>query len=117
MNKATSLIVPDAVQERLKKRKLELLVTSGTTFSYYSQDQGVLYNVQLIYDKTEFKDALETPDLHVIYSGHSRIGRGPCFGPDIFHQPSEDWEDGTEEATGLFRMGYPYVPVPVSDIS
>jgi hypothetical protein len=114
---ANDLIIPDKVQERLKKRNLELLETSGTTFAYYSGEQGVLYNVQLIYDKTEFKKALETPDLHVIYSGHSRIGRGPCFGPDVFKQPGEQWENGDDENTGLFRMGYPFVPVPVSDIS
>jgi hypothetical protein len=116
-NGANDLLVPNAVAERLKKRKLELLETSGTTFAYYSQEQGVLYNAQLIYDKADFKKALETPDLHVIYSGHSRIGRGPCFGPDVFKQPGEQWENGEEDGTGLFRMGYPFVPVPVSDVA
>jgi hypothetical protein len=116
-NGANDLLIPDAFEERMKKRKLELAEKSGTTFSYFSPEQGVLYNAQMIWDKTEFKKALETPDLHVIYSGHSRIGRGPCFGPDVFKQPGENWEDGEDEATGLFRMGYPFVPVPVSDVA
>ncbi len=110
---ADALLIPDAVKKRLK----DLDVTSGITASYFNKDQGVLYNLKLIFDKDEFKQCLETPGLMVIYSGHSRLGRGNCFGSDIFQQPGEDWENGTEpQKTGMFRMGYPFVPVMVSDV-
>lgn len=117
MNDEPDLLIPDATADRMQRSGLQMEITSGTTASFFSAKQGVLYNIRLIFTKKEFKEALETPDVHVIYSGHSRIGRGSCFGLDIFKQPGEDWEDGEEpELSGLFRMGYPFVPVPVSDI-
>src|SRR5215510_572103 len=69
------LCVPDAIDARLKKKNLALEVASGTTASFFSVDQGVLYHLKLIYEKGEFKEALETPGIALIYSGHSRIGR------------------------------------------
>ena len=78
--------------------------------------------------KDEFKQALETPGILVVYSGHSRFGRGPCFGPDIVMSldqsgklvrdfTGENWETGNDPGKfGLFRMGVPFVGVPFEEM-
>lgn len=77
--------------------------------------QGVMYLVHVVRTRTAFKAALENPDVLIIYAGHSRFGRGPCFGRDA--DPGEQWEDGDDEDTGIFRMGSPYVAPRAADIS
>ena len=82
---------------------------------YRNAVQNVLYIMELVEDKARFMRALGTEGVIVMYDGHARYGRGPCFGPDP--RPGDDWESGTEPATrGLFRMGYPYVGIPVHEI-
>ena len=81
---------------------------SGSTFATFkSAKQGVKYTIDVTTDKPEFKNKLETPGKpgtkeleywHVIYAGHSRYGRGACFGTD--DKPGEDWRT---------------VPVPLQD--
>lgn len=39
------------------------------------------YEIQVIFDKSDFAKALDTAEAIVVYDGHSRWGRGPCFGP------------------------------------
>src|SRR5262245_39468476 len=73
------------------------------------------FEVDLVYTMDEFAKALDTEGAVVIYSGHSRDGQGPAFGPSI---PSS-WDpakDGTYvpdkkscpvNPWGVhFRMGY-----------
>jgi len=98
----------------------------GTSATFKSVKQGVKYTIDVTTDRTEFKRKLETPEKpgtkeleywHIIYLGHSRYGRGACFGIDNSH--GEDWENGSDPAagtSGLYRMGYPFVGVPIHDI-
>ena len=61
---------------------------------------------------------MQTPGVHLIYTGHARYGRGPCFGSGGSSK-GEEWEEGHSahpNADGIFRMGFPYVPSPVGDI-
>lgn len=96
------------------KAPLPLVEHSPQYFEYASYQQGVLYRVHRIYTRTEFSQALATEEAFVIYSGHARYGRGPCFGES--DAPSEDWEDGNSAGSGLFRMGYPFLAVPVHEV-
>jgi len=93
---------------------LPLNITSGDTFEYTSKAQGVKFVVDIVNTKFEFKAALMSADRHVIYGGHARYGRGPCFGdkPD----KGENWEDGKDPPWGLFRMGYPFIGIPVEEV-
>lgn len=97
---------------------------SSATFK--SVNQGVKYTIEVTTDRSKFKEKLQTPGnegtleleyWHVIYDGHSRYGRGACFGTD--DSPGEDWENSstpTAGSDGLFRMGYRFVGVPALDI-
>jgi hypothetical protein len=82
-----------------------------------SAEQGVHFTMLVHTKKSEFETFLNRATVHVIYSGHARWGRGPCFGRG--HGPSEEWEDGAagkKADTGLFRMGYPFIALPTSEI-
>ena len=82
---------------------------------YYSPAQHVVYAMETVDDKRRFMEALGTEGIIVIYDGHARYGRGPCFGPDP--APGDDWEAGTEPTSrGLFRMGFPHIAVPVHEV-
>jgi hypothetical protein len=109
-NLSTDERLPDGLQLLLP----DLDITSATTATYLSQTQGVRYFIRIITQKDQYKTALETAGLHVVYAGHARYGRGPCFGDST--NPGEWWGDGTNATDGLFRMGYPYISVPTSDI-
>jgi hypothetical protein len=86
-----------------------------TSAEFVSHTQRVRYTIQVINTKDEYKRKLETPGLHVIYMGHSRYGRGQCFGPSS--DPGDDWEQGANTTTGgLFRTGYPVVGVHFSEL-
>ena len=86
---------------------------------YINHRQRVRFLIEETTDKTAFMNYLETPDVHVIYDGHARYGRGPCFGrngtADGSVRPGEDWEEGTSASTGIFRMGYPFIGIPVKE--
>jgi hypothetical protein len=85
---------------------------------YRNHRQRVIFDIQETRDKSVFRGWLETPELHVIYNGHARHGRGPCFGritESAVH--TEDWGEGTNRATtGAFRIGYPFIGIAVSEI-
>lgn len=82
---------------------------------YFNPVQNVVYVLTVVTSKADYIAAIETPGMIVIYLGHARFGRGPCFGPSP--APGNDWEDGTDPAmSGIFRMGYPALAVPISDI-
>lgn len=114
------LLAPVSVRDKrwpksMRARGPLTIVSSGNTFSYTSLAQGVKYIVTIVTSKKDFRNALLTKDMHVVYGGHARYGRGPCFGTS--DAPGEDWENGTNPSTtGLFRMGYPFIGVPVDEI-
>lgn len=103
------------------RRRAPLAITeTATGFEFASADQNVTYRVRMVTQKDQFRAALLTANAHVIYDGHARYGRGPCFGilptPGVVSS-TEDWENGTDPATtGIFRMGFPFIGVPVSEI-
>lgn len=85
---------------------------------YVSSSQRVRYQIQIVQRKTEFKTALETDGIIVVYGGHSRYGRGACFDQytGLANTHGEQWESGTSDDNGLFRLGFPYFAVPLTDI-
>jgi|GEM_PF-3421710 len=98
------------------KKPLAISALSDSEFEFDSHEQGVRYKVHRKLKRSELKTALETEDAHVIYSGHARFGRGPCFGRGTKDTKSEDWEDGTSTDTGIFRMGFPFLAIPITDV-
>lgn len=115
LNMPGVLINPSQGYGRMQTKKpLEIVEHSDRHFEYANYEQGVLYNVHRLVERDKFVEALQTDGAHVLYTGHARFGRGPCFGADS--SPGEDWEDGHSPATGLFRMGYPYLAVPLPSI-
>ena len=98
---------------------------------YVNHLQGVRFIIEETTSKQTFINWLKTPELHVIYMGHARYGRGPCFGArGIVRLPpatptgppratlfkTEDWEEGSNDDSGIFRMGYPYIGVEASEV-
>ncbi len=86
-------------------------------FVYENAPQGVSFDLKFVTKKSEFVQYLTTPDAHVVYAGHARYGRGPCFGDTA--APGEEWEEGTgthPNDTGIFRLGFPFLAVPISEI-
>ncbi len=98
----------------VKKKLPEIEVAANDTITYTSSVQKVRFKVRFVTTKGEFKAACETSGLHVVYSGHARYGRGPCFGPET---PGEHWAKGTGSGNdGIWGMGYPFLPVEEDDI-
>ena len=88
---------------------------SDTSAEFLSHTQRVRFTIDVITTKDAYKRELETPGKHVIYMGHSRYGRGQCFGPEP--TPGEDWEQGSDTNTwGLFRTGYKVIGVHFSEM-
>lgn len=84
---------------------------------YRNHRQRVRFTIQETTDKSVFKQWLETPGLHVIYKGHARYGRGPCFGRGGDEDLSQSWGDGNPTSTtGTFRIGYPFVGAPAHEV-
>jgi hypothetical protein len=100
----------------LKKKLTQFKVAADDlSGEYINSKQLVRYEVKIVRSKKDFKTALETQDAIVIYDGHSRYGRGACFDPKN-RNTGEHWEDGASDNEGIFRMGYPVIPVEHSDI-
>jgi hypothetical protein len=91
---------------------------------YINHAQGVRYTIEESTSKQQFITWLKTPDVHLIYMGHARYGRGPCFGARGLETvdgserilKTEDWEEGSNDASGIFRMGYTYIGVDVAEL-
>ncbi len=82
---------------------------------FVSHAQRVRFRIRLVTAKNDYKRDLQASGLHVVYTGHARYGRGPCFGPNT--DASDDWENGTDPTTrGLYRMGYPVILIPIEDM-
>lgn len=101
-------------QKRFKKYiKIDKLKNGDT--HYLNKLQNVRYTVRITNTKNDIQKYLQKPGIIVIYDGHARYGRGPCFGTSS--APGEDWGNGTDlNKTGMFRMGYRYLSVPASEI-
>lgn len=88
------------------------------TFTFFNQTQGVRFTIRVVNQKDEFVKALLTPGIQVVYAGHARFGRGPCFGGGG-DSTGEMWEEGTTAGhpnqDGIFRMGFPFIAVPAHD--
>lgn len=120
------IIVEDSVSIRkvLNENKLEKLGSVRKIGKYTSEKQKVKFVIIQLVSKKDFTLALETevPPLHVIYAGHSRYGRGACFDTNtgLADEKGNQWENGVkgkEEDSGLFRLGFPYVPVSLKDLA
>lgn len=85
---------------------------------YTSTKQKIHFQLQIVHTKSDFKTALETSGIIVVYDGHSRYGRGSCFDQyqESVNDHGDQWEDGTHKDNGLFRLGYPFLAVPFSEI-
>jgi hypothetical protein len=110
-------VIPDGnLSKRMTAAGLPLVISSAGNATFNSLKQGVNFTIKVVNTKKDWKAALESDKTHIaIYDGHSRFGRGCCFGTN--DATGEDWEAGSNPAlTGLFRMDFPFVAVPVSDI-
>jgi len=109
-----SFRIPQSLQSKFS----DMIIFGNDEAEYKSQAQQVKFKIRVVNTKDAFKKALETPGLHVIYSGHARYGRGPCFGQGAPTVSGEDWEQGTNPmTTGLLRMGFPVIGVHFSEIA
>ncbi len=101
---------------------------SDGSYEYLNTDQGVRFIIKVVQTKLQFREALTTPGAHVLYDGHARYGRGPCFG-EGGGSKGEMWEEGTGNGRdrprdalvhpcedGIFRMGAKYIGVEASEI-
>ena len=94
----------------------DLIMLDDSSASYWSEAQQVQFYIFVVSTKDLFIKALETPGLHVIYSGHARYGQGPCFG-DADDGPGENWGNGIDPATyGIYRMGFPLIGIEIEEV-
>ncbi len=92
-----------------------------TRAEYISHSQRIRYRIIIIQSKADFKEKLMEENAIVIYDGHSRYGRGTCFNDydgavDMHGDQWENGRTGCTNETGLFRLGFQYIAVPVEDI-
>jgi hypothetical protein len=115
---------PDTVFDPLKQMIGEGFEVDGDVATYSNDHLNVDYEITRVFSRQEYKDALETSGLCVVYMGHARYGRGACFARDHSSDPGDSWENGTDDpdnpylypVDGIFRLGYPYVPVELDDV-
>jgi hypothetical protein len=112
--------IPDYLVSKIGS---DVTVLDDGSAVYNSDKQHVTYVIQQVTTKSDFKTALQTDGAHVVYSGHARFGQGMCFGDTATDAQGnivqgEDWGKGSDpENTGLWRVGFPYIGLPVqSDI-
>ena len=117
--KRTGSLIPKSLQDDFP----DIVIQDDSHAVYISDVQRVEYHIEVVTTKDAFRKALETEGIHVIYTGHSRLGRGPCFGPELkgtfdasgdflADVTGDNWENGEagQEATfGVFRMGRPFL--------
>jgi hypothetical protein len=90
------------------------LVVDGAGAELSSYAQQAHYVIQVTTSKREYKQWLERPGAQVIYDGHSRYGRGPCFGSA---GPGHHWGTGRmPQVEGIFPMAYRFLEVPLLDV-
>lgn len=115
----------DRIRQILTELQINVFSSVRKVGRYTSESQKVKFVIVTVVSKRDFKKALEIeePQLHVIYNGHSRYGRGACFDTytDVCYeeprrQEGRQWGSGSSDDNGLFLLGYPYVPVALNDI-
>lgn len=88
--------------------------TASNSARYVSRSQNVNYTIRMTQSKTEYRGYLETRNIHVVYQGHARYGRGPCLGPN--NGKGNHWGNSDHPGTeGIYRMAYPYLKVPLTE--
>ncbi|MGN6368591.1 MAG: hypothetical protein ACTHN5_10050 [Phycisphaerae bacterium] len=110
---------PPTAVNALSNGAVTLTPLADNLFFFISDPQQIVYLLYITNEKSVFYQALATPGIMVIYSGHARHGQGACFHPESTFQeiiPGEWWNDGNGSDNGLLRFGYPYIHLPVSDI-
>jgi len=109
---AEDYAIPDYL---VKKIGSDVTTLADGTITYNSDAQHVTFVITQVTAKSDFKTALETAGIHVVYCGHARFGEGMCFGDN--DSPGEQWGNGTDNDTGDWRVGFPFIGLPVtSDI-
>ncbi|MDH5666819.1 MAG: hypothetical protein OEY86_02260 [Nitrospira sp.] len=79
----------------------------GSVWTYPKGAKGKpSHEVRVVYDIAEFTKALDTPDILVVYEGHSRYGQGPAFGPAGMPKVPDKKTFPTNPWGIHFRMGY-----------
>ena len=105
---------------------------NGDTCEVLNARQGVRWVVESTIWKNRFKEGLETDGIMVVYQGHSRHGNGACFGaapgdfPPQYRQEDggegeenvlgDHWGDGSDETDGMYRLGKPFMCMPLSEL-
>ncbi|MFO0680392.1 MAG: hypothetical protein U0169_27965, partial [Polyangiaceae bacterium] len=87
--------------------------------TFENHTQRINYIIHWRGQLDEFKTQLQNPNAAVIYQGHARYGRGPCFGPAGSPPANhgEFWNDGLTSHEGIFRMGQEWLSVTGEEIS
>jgi len=79
----------------------------GATNTYtFPKGKTPTHEIRLVFDQAEFGKALDEPDAVVVYDGHSRWGRGPCFGPANTAQMPDAKTFPVNPWNVSFLMGY-----------
>ncbi len=102
----SDFLIPDYLQLKLGDK---VHIASDQTITYTSDVQRVNFTLKFITSRDDYLAALQTPGVHVMYNGHARYGRGPCFGDDP--SPGDQWAN-----KGLWRIGFPFLAVDVAEI-
>ena len=112
-NKPETWRMPEFLEKQLGN---EIRVSGDRKTAWYkSKEQRVNYTLRITNRKDDLKKWLETDGVVVIYAGHARYGRGPCFGEN--KAPGQDWGNGSDPAVrGMFRLGFPFLAVPASEV-
>lgn len=99
---------------------ITLTNTSDTEATYENPAQGIRHRIHFRHSRNELKQRLEQADVGVIYQGHARYGRGPCFGPNGSPRngnTGDHWGAGDDATgTGIFRMGHEWIAVPDTEV-
>jgi hypothetical protein len=106
-----------AIPDYLSSRLSNLVVTDDCNMTYADDVQHVNFTIRRVTTKSDFVQALQTGGAHVIYSGHSRYGQGPCFGDGS--DPGQQWGSQPDDPTntGVMPSGFPYIGLPIDEIA
>jgi hypothetical protein len=99
-------LIPDYLQRKLGD---DVHIDSDGTITYTSDAQRVNFTIRFITSRDDYYRYLQMPDIHMVYNGHARYGRGPCFGDDP--SPGNQWGND-----GIWRMGFPFLALEVAEI-
>jgi hypothetical protein len=106
-----------AIPSYLSSKLSNLVVIDDRNMTYADDVQHVNFTIQRVTTKSDFVKWLQTDGAHVVYSGHARLGQGPCFGDSA--DPGEEWGSHAPDAltTGVLPSGFPYIGLPIDEIA